>query len=205
MQEAFAGSHELQGPGLSDRQIQALLLGGNEDGVRALLRKHGGRIRSHLLRKFGAHRTADVDDAMSVALQSVWFNIQRFDPDKTEIGSWFFVIARNALITALRTRKTADLVVSLQVEPVDAIARTGAMERSQAQEALLQALAACIEALGPVQHEIIMADLATGGSAGGEALAKQCKRSANAVYVARNRAHTKLRKCLAKKGYEGKK
>ena len=185
----------------ADGEIHALLRERREEGLVALLRKHGGRVRACLIRKFGAARTDDVDDAVSVAAWKVWDRIDEFDPDRLALGSWFFVVARNALITALRASKTTELVVGLGGENFDSLAQARLVERSDAQGKLLQALAGCIDKLAPTQRSIVVADLEHGASADGEALGKRLNTSANSIYVSRNRAHTNLRKCLATQGY----
>lgn len=186
---------------MSDADIHVAILNRQEEGLVALLRKHGARVRSVLLHRYAAASPEDVDEALWAAAHRVWQHIWKYDAAKLPLGSWFFVIARNALISALRVERAAPLVTSLDGGLLDVLERSELAERTEAQEKLLQALADCVDRLATNQKAIVLADLEYGASADGNALKEALGTSANSVYVSRNRAHRNIRKCLGSKGY----
>ncbi len=58
-----------------------------------------------------------------------------------------------------------------------------------------------ITRLGPLQRAIVSADLAEGGSAPAEPIARAFGTSTNSVYVSRRKAYARLRKLLGELGH----
>lgn len=191
---------QTQATEVADSAILEALLQRKEEGIRALLEKHGGTVRKQLT-KFRFAREEDVDDAVSEACHRVWARIDSFDPKKGTLGSWFFVLARNCLFSALRVRRVHETGL-VQGLSLDGLAGSAATTRSEAQEALISALHDCVEQLGDKQRSIILADVAAGETAHGPRLAEELGTTANSIHVSRHHAHNNLRKCLEAKGYK---
>lgn len=174
--------------------------------MRELLRQHGGRVRFGLLRKFGRQRESEVEDAISEATFKVWNTIDDFDASRCGVGAWFYLIARNALITSLRVRAADPLirvVESARLDQVVAVAAQPATDGSVAdKERLLDDLDACIQGLGKMQRDIVLSDLEAGVPVEAKVLAERWGTTPNNIWVSRNHAHAGLRKCLRRKGHD---
>lgn len=75
---------------------------GDEAGIRAAYRLHGGEVYRFLLRGLGDPAAAE--DVTQETFLKAWRNADRFDPDLGSLRVWLFGIARNAMIDHARAR-----------------------------------------------------------------------------------------------------
>ena len=177
----------------SDADIVSALKRGDEDGLRALLSKHGGRVRRGLSTLLPG-RPDLVEDAMSRATQQIWQKPSGLDEEK-DLAGYLFVIAKNVARKSLRSEAMEREVL------LDYVKTPGASSPSEAQQKLLVDLRACIERLGPLQQHIVREDLSEGKSSPAGPIAALFGTSKNTVYVSRRRAYDRLRELLGECGH----
>lgn len=148
-----------------------------------------------------------MDEAISEAALRVWRTIDEFDGSKSNLGAWFFLIARNALITSLRIQAAGPLIRLVDSDLLDrmqaAPSPSTADGRLEAQERLLAALEDCIGRLSSLQRDIVLSDLEAGTEVEGKVLAERWRTTPNVIWVSRNNARSNLRAWLHEKGYGG--
>lgn len=145
-----------------------------------------------------------MDDAINQAAFRVWSRIGDFDPTRSTLGQWFFLITRNALITSLRAHAADRLIEMVSSDALDGRPATrskSGRDGVQEKERLLSDLAQCVDALGPMQRDIVLADLAAGGPVEAETLAARWSTTPGSIWSSRHRAHQRLRECLRQKGH----
>ena len=119
-----SGSEADSGPP-SDADIVSALKRGDEDGLRALLSKHGGRVRRGLSTLLPG-RPDLVEDAMSRATQQIWQKPSGLDEEK-DLAGYLFVIAKNVARKSLRSEAMEREVL------LDYVKTPGASSPSEAQ------------------------------------------------------------------------
>jgi RNA polymerase sigma factor (sigma-70 family) len=188
----------------SDRDaITARLLhAGNPEGLRRLLRDHGGHVRWLLRRTFHSVLDAsEIDDAMNLATVRAWRSPHAYQEGFGNLGAWFFVITRNCARRLLHNKKKAGALTF--VEDLDSSAMNHEPQESpdDARRRFTIDLHRCIERLPPQQREVILADLAAGGIADTEELMEVLDTSKNSIYVSRANAKKTLRIEMQKLGH----
>lgn len=103
--------------------------------------------RALKLRFQAAVTDADVEDALSIALFRLWQQRKAFDPGRSSLASWFYLLARNAAVDLLRQkgrreRPMTDLVDSFSVpfEPHESSTYASSGELSRLRRSLSDAL-----------------------------------------------------------------
>lgn len=189
-----------------DKETARLLVSGDHEGLRRLLVDHAGRVLGLLRKEFA--RVLDhqeIDDAVSQASVRIWRAGSRFDPARGSLGAWFLTIARNCARRVLeaKNRHAALALVEDLDSTAAAIGRCAEPANSDpaAASAFLRDVRACIDALAPQQRAVLLADLAAGGSAPTEELARQLNTSRNSIYVSRNMGRRALCAAMAKLGH----
>jgi RNA polymerase sigma factor (sigma-70 family) len=86
----------------SDEEMAAALRAGDESVLADILRTKGGMVEQALRGRFPMLDAADLDDVLSTALLRLWTRRSRYDPNRSAIGTWFYVIARNVAVDFLR-------------------------------------------------------------------------------------------------------
>jgi RNA polymerase sigma factor (sigma-70 family) len=91
---------------------------------------------------------ADVEDALSIALFRLWQRRKAFDPGRSNLASWFYLLARNASVDLLRQKgrreqPMADVLDSFSApfEPHESSTYASAGELSGLRRNLSEALA----------------------------------------------------------------
>lgn len=207
----------------SDDGIVALLKSRNSRGLQLLLDKYAGRARDGLRREFGSYlAAADIDEAVNQAAFQSWRRVETFDADRGKLGTWFYVIARNAAVDVLkrdclrRHHRVFDGVdfaglglekaVALGLGSASTAAAAGQTEDagpSERQTEYVECLRSCIQELPPLQREIIRADLLTGDVAAAGELARLFDTTRNSIYVSRSAARKKLKIAMQRRGFFG--
>ena len=206
-----------------DEDIVNLLKSRNSKGLQQLVKKYAGRARHNIRREFGGYLEAsDVDEAVNQAAYQSWCSVKTFDADKGKLGTWFYVIARNAAIGVLkkdslrRRRRVFDDVDFASLGPdqgtalglgssstAAAAGQTEDERPSERQSVYVECLRSCIQKLPPLQREIIRADLLTGDVADAGELAKLFDTTRNSIYVSRSAARKKLKAAMQRQGFFG--
>jgi len=88
---------------LSDRKLIADYLAGDEKSLEILIKRHLKPVYGFVFRRAGNKQEAE-DITQEVFLR-VWRNLKKFDCQRS-FRAWIFSIARNAVIDALRKKKT---------------------------------------------------------------------------------------------------
>ena len=182
-----------------DAVTVALLVAGNQQGLRQLLEDHGGVVRLRLMRQF--QKTLDdseLDEVMGLAAIRVWRTQSRFDATLGTLRAWFFVIARNCVLTMLSKRRNSPLELCGNL---DGFGTGEAPAPSARRQQLVADTHACLEELPPMQRAVLQADLEAGEVVPAQELALRLKTTTNSIYVTRLKGREALRKALARVGH----
>ncbi|MFZ3057745.1 MAG: RNA polymerase sigma factor [Minisyncoccales bacterium] len=87
---------------LTDEQIVSIILNGDKDLYREIIRRYEKKL-SHYLLKFLSDRD-DMEDILQVVFIKVYKNLYGFDVDK-KFSSWIYRIAHNEAVNYLKKRK----------------------------------------------------------------------------------------------------
>jgi len=186
-------------------EIVCLMLDKEQEGIVRLLRAYARRVKWLLLAKFdGLITGAEADEIIQDAAFKAWQKIEQFDDTKAQLGGWFYKIAYHAAVDELRKLPDGrDRPVELGIEPEAETRSPACLENDEPPPEIEQDLLAEIETLGERQKLIIKADMAAGGEADAEILAKRLGIPKQYVYSYRNKAHTALLKRMQKRGHTG--
>lgn len=194
--------HEKQTPAELERDAITLaqLAGGNPDGLQRLLQDHGALLRSRLRKDFGnTLDDSEIDEVMSAMVFKVWNMAGRFDASKGSLRAWASVITHN---TARRFLETRRRIFMRPESDLDRFPSSGPISGPiSARQRLLADLHRCLRELPPLQGAVLQADLAAGGSAPAEPLAKRFATTANSIYVSRQKGRKALRKAMQAIGH----
>ena len=183
-----------------DDDIVLAIMDGQEQGIRALLERHGPKVKGYLNTKYGPLLGQDeLEFILHGAVAAAWEKIDHFDESKGELGGWFFTIARNQAIDYFRRadRQITETVEDFEASPPLWIDSKDQDDRPALSPKLKEALDYTIEnALSPQQKEVIYADMAAGGQADNSLLATKLGTSVSAVHTARSKAHKKIGNAL---------
>jgi DNA-directed RNA polymerase specialized sigma24 family protein len=91
---------------VDDIDIVLMMMEGDPEGVRWLLRKYGSRVKAGLRLEF-EHVLADpeLDEALNWGAFRAFRAAQSYDESKGSLRGWFYTIARNAARDILRGEK----------------------------------------------------------------------------------------------------
>lgn len=77
----------------------------DEQALEIVLDRFGGSVRSRLATRFGmVMDELELDDALSRALFQLWRYRDRYDPQRSSLATWFYLLARTAAFDLLRER-----------------------------------------------------------------------------------------------------
>lgn len=186
-------------------EIVCLMLNKEQEGVVRLLRAYARRVKWLLLDKFdGLLTSEDADEIIQTAAFNAWNHADQFDDKEGNPGGWFYTIAYHAAVDELRRQPDGqDRPAELSVDPEAESRSPACLEGDEPPPEIEQDLLAEIETLGEKQKLIIKADMAAGGEADAEALAKRLDIPKQHVYSYRNKAHAALLKRMQKRGHTG--
>lgn len=119
--------------------------------------------------------------------------VNRVEPDRRSSEAWAYVMARTC---------------AQRLSPADRESEGGADGRGSVAEPPTRAadpffndVLACLKELSQQQRNVLLADLAAGGSVSAARLAQELRTSCNTIYVARNAGRKALRAALLERGY----
>lgn len=196
-----------QPPAVDDADIALLMMDRDQEGLRLLLRKYGGRIKAYVRKHFGdALAEPERKEALNVAAFNVWRFASRYDESKGTLGSWFIRIAQRAAQSILR-KEERHRHKELEYEPSYDPAGPEEQEEcdipDRQKERMLTDLMTAIDRLHPLQQAIIKADLAAGndGPANAARLAQLHGTTKSSIYASRNYAKMNLHKEMLRLGH----
>jgi len=176
---------------VSDDEIAVRILDEEELGLRQLLAKYGGGVKSFLQWKFGGQLDdEDRTDLLHRVALRAWKYMGSFDDKKGSLGAWLVGIAQNEALDFLQRERLP--VGELEHDPP---ADDDDTDLDPERRKLFEDLDQVLEELPPMQRLVAKEDLRSGGEADGPSLAKKLGKTANAVRVARSKA----RKTIAEK------
>lgn len=191
----------------SDYDLALQIACGEEDGLRALIRDHGPRVRGFLKKRF----PQVWEDAWQLALIRVVDKIDHFDPAKGALRTWFLKLAQNcarSLMRAERPHACAEAHADIEHDARRPVEQPPSPKQRREAERRAEQIREAIAALPPKEKRIIEADLAYWRGATGPDEVAPAERlaevwgdtSANAIHQARHRARKKLREELIRRG-----
>lgn len=188
---------------MDDVDIVLLMMDGDPEGVRLLLREYGGKVKAGLRCEF-SHVLAEpeIDEAINWGAFKAFKAAQSYNEAKGSLRTWFYSIARNAARDILRGEER-HATVPLEYDPlwyVDVVEVDDNRPVEPKRDKLLRDLIEAVEALPKLQKAIIKADLAC-GKADANRLAQEYGTTVNAVYVSRSHAIKRLREAMRLKGH----
>jgi len=183
---------------VADDDIALRMMEREELGLRLLLHKYGGKVKSFLRWKYGGQLDRDDrEDLLYQAAFRAWKYIDSFDDAKGSLGAWFIGIAQNVAIDFLAKERLP--VEGLEHDPPTQADET---EMDPERRRLFEDLDRVIEQLPRMQQLVAKEDLRSGGEADGPALAKKLGTSANAVRVNRSKGRATIAEKLKKLGHD---
>ncbi len=191
----------------SDYEIALQIGCGEAEGLRVLIREHGPRVRGYLRARF----PRVWEDAWQLALIRVVDKIDRFDPERGSLGTWFLTLAQNCARSVLRAegrQSCRELHTDIEHDERRPTPQPSTPKQRRHAERRAEQIREAIAALPPKERRVIAADLAfwkgpTGPDevAPAEELAQTWGDStSNAIHQARHRARRKLREELIRRG-----
>lgn len=87
-------------------RLATVLKEGNPGVLQDILSELGPQVMWSLRRQYSSRLNAmDLEDVVSIALFRLWRHRNRFDPARSSLQSWFYLIARRVAIEALRGKQ----------------------------------------------------------------------------------------------------
>jgi RNA polymerase sigma factor (sigma-70 family) len=190
---------------VDDIDIALMMMDGDPEGVRWLLKKYGGKVKSGLRCKF--HRVLadpEINEALNVATFNAFRAAHQYDESQGSLRAWFYKIAHNAALDILRGEKQPK-AIPLEFappQPAEVEAQEDDHDHPEQQKRLFDLMEA-IASLPKLQKAIIEADLASEeGVADAQRLAQAHGSTMNSIYVSRSQAISKLREDMRRRGYQ---
>ena len=135
----------------SDATLAGRIAAGDEDALRRLFDRLGGRVRAIGLRVLG--RAADADDVVQDCFLEVWRRAGEFDAGRGSLAVWVSTIAHRRAIDRLRRRGTRPVGESL--DPDAAGAAEGDPRESAAETQVRERVERALASLGAEQRAAI--------------------------------------------------
>ncbi len=189
---------------IDNEAIVLKMMYGDVEGLRELLQAYGGKVTAGLLNRYGKVLPRETIDAVvKFAACKAFRRISQFKGREGKLGGWFYKIAVNAAIEALRGEGPSGKQIPENFDVIDEAASdpSDVTEGGEDLSPLARNLLSIIEKLPHQQRLISEADLAAGGSADAAILAKQLGTAKATVYVQRNNARKTIREEWIKHGY----
>lgn len=187
-------------PTHSDYDLALNIACGDEDAICAFITQYGPKVQGFLRSRY----PTVWEDAWQEALIRMVDRINRFDPDKGSLKSWFTKLAQNCARSILRAEKKHPCAEAH--EDIERDYRRPSQEpptpKQQKQaERRAEQVRKAIQSLPPKEQRVILADLAhPDGKAPASELADAWETNTNAIYQARDRGKKKLREDLMQRG-----
>jgi RNA polymerase sigma-70 factor (ECF subfamily) len=186
---------------VDDIDIVLMMMEGDPEGVRWLLRKYGSKVKAGLRCEFGHVLAApELEEALNRGAFNAFRAAQSYDESRGSLRTWFYAIARNAARDILRSEERHQ-AEPLEHDPPWEPEREDEPPIDPRKDRLVRDLMEAVEALPRLQRAIIEADLASGEKADAKRLAQVHGSTVNTIYVSRSQAMQKLREAMRRKGH----
>jgi RNA polymerase sigma-70 factor (ECF subfamily) len=194
-----------------DQLLRQRLQQGDPSVLESILRTYGPAIAGWLRHKYapGLDRE-EIRDILSDALWKLWKGRERYDPAKSSLRSYFFLLARHQAVDTLKSGWHAARRCEVRLrEDVNGLAgkKPAAPANPDRKDAdgyarKLRDLMTCMDDLNESSRRVLWEDACSkdDGVPSG-ILAQELKLSESAVRVARKRGLDKLREAMKKLGY----
>ncbi|MBL7132886.1 MAG: sigma-70 family RNA polymerase sigma factor [Phycisphaerae bacterium] len=188
------------GSPVTDIDIVLMMMEQDEEGLRLLLQRYGGRLKGFLVKNYaGVLQPGELEEALNTAVFNIWRFADRYDEGKGLLASWCIRIAQRAAQSIIRREfgyRGKNLEYDPSYDPAGDPPDAREIEsRDRSDDPRLKILHEAIEALPPLQKAIIQADLAAGGGlADAGRLAAIHGTTKNVIYVSRSKAREALRR-----------
>lgn len=176
----------------TDEEMAAALRAGDESVLADILRTKGAMVEQALRGRFPTLDAADFEEVLSTALMRLWTRRSRYDPNKSAIGTWFYVIARNVAVDFLRAERG---------EKAAAMAPASSEER-RVSKAGYEAICEILSGFEEVERQIVLAYVHWGPQQEwDEALSRELGTSPGNIRTKRSRLMKRIRQELAERGF----
>jgi RNA polymerase sigma factor (sigma-70 family) len=194
-----------------DQLLSQRLLSGDQSVLESILRAYGPAIAGWLRHKYEQRLDREeIRDVLSTALWKLWYVRERYDPAKSSLRSFFFLLARHEAVDTLKSGwhssrryevRLGDAANSIAdktpVVPPDPDPG-GDDEHSKK----IRDLKTCMDNLNESSRRILWDDACSNNDGVPSGiLAQELNISESAVRVARKRGLDKLREAMKKLGY----
>ncbi len=115
--------------------------------IERIYTEYSGKVMSYLQARL--HNTAEAEDLCSEVFEKVVAKIDRFDPEKSSVGTWIFSITRNTLIDHYRR-------VRPQEELDENLSEDGEVDEALLKTESLNELAAALKRLPQQLMDIVI-------------------------------------------------
>lgn len=188
-----------------DRRIHDLLLDKNQHGLAMMLEEYGRAIERVLETQFtNGTRTPMIRDAIMDSLFQIWRHPEKYDPKKSPIRYYWYLIARCRVLDQLKRKELQFRPLPEDVALVRERTTRRALEvQSTKLKWLIRFIDQFVAELPFVEQQVFRADRVSGGELNVQELANELGKTENAIRLARKRARDKLQRKLAMSEYLG--
>jgi RNA polymerase sigma factor (sigma-70 family) len=194
-----------------DQRLRQRLLDGDSSVLESILRAYGPTIAGWLRHKYDQQLDREeIRDVLSAALWKLWNSRERYDPAKSSLRGFFFLLARHEAVDILKSgwhssrrcevnlgNSASGIADRAPAAPADVVP-----EGDDGKAKIFRDLKTCMDKLNESARRILWDDACShdNGVPSG-ILAQELKISESAVRVARKRGLDKLREAMKKLGY----
>jgi RNA polymerase sigma factor (sigma-70 family) len=194
-----------------DQLLRQRLINGDSSVLESILRAYGPAIAGWLRQKYQQQLDREeIRDVLSTALWRLWNVRERYDPAKSSLRSFFFLLARHEAVDTLKSGwhssrryevRLGDAVNGIAGKAPSAAADLNP-EEDDKHSKKIRDLKTCMDNLNESSRRILWDDACSNddGVPSG-ILAQELNISESAVRVARKRGLDKLREAMKKLGY----
>lgn len=145
-----------------DGELIARLKAGDSSALEQVLHGFGPEVLNRLQGGWkGRVCDADLEDALSRAVLRLWQSRREYDPQKSSLSNWLYLLARNALIDLFRVRQRDRLLFMDEVvlSALQQDVRYSSEVRSETEEsrsAVARQLETILAAMSPRDRDIVL-------------------------------------------------
>lgn len=100
------------------QELAAQLRGGSVEALHEIFVRLGPVILGRLTQRFkGVLKSDEIEDVLGVALYDLWRQRERYDPERSPLLPWFYLLARHAAVNWLRGRGHPQLRLREEYRP----------------------------------------------------------------------------------------
>jgi RNA polymerase sigma factor (sigma-70 family) len=193
-----------------DQLLRRRLSDGDQSVLESILRAYGPTIAGWLRNKYRQQlNREEIRDVLSTALCRLWNVRDRYDPAKSSLRGFFFLLARHEAVDMLKSAWHSSRRCEVQLGD----SANGIADRAPSAPAdldpgpddghsrMIHDLKTCMDDLNESSRRILWHDACSDDGVPSAILAQELNISKSAVRVARKRGLDKLREAMKKLGY----